>query len=583
MWSRLLTETFRRARGRTAIIWWIVLGTVVLAAGAQGATLRVRLDSGMVASLDGQQYIYLEAVPLKGEGLYAFSRRLTGGTAPVRLISRLNGKPRRLLAGVRYKVPYSVLKEDLQVRVANALFPNDRTISKGREHTVLHAPHTPSLWRLSEWFTGDGKNFARIRDANAMTDDSLRGGEAVIIPADLLLPSFRQELPALDYVFKDTGNYAVYHLQRGEALYSAVVVRFTGALFAEDVHKLAAELAKLNGIQDVTDIPVGKAIQVPFDMLLPDYLPADNPRRVTYEQEKSERQKYSNTVQASRLEGITVILDAGHGGSDPGVSPGGVWESVYVYDIMVRVKELLEENTGAKVFPTTRDGDSFRVIERDQLPKSRNHVVLTNPVYPIADARVGANLRWYLANSQHRKALAQSGDPAKTVFLSIHADSLPTTHRGMMAYIPAASLTQGEYGKSGGEYSKRKEVREKPRVSFSYKERTRSEGLSLQLANHLLGSFKRKGLRIHHLKPIRDRVIRCRRCRPWVPAVVRYNAVPAKLLLEVCNLNNSEDRRLLQTRAFRQQVAEAIVDGLLAYYGQGSLDEAAASTDVAAP
>lgn len=572
-----------RRRGQTfaALFGFFILLTF-LAAAAQAATLRVRLDATMVASLDGQQHIYLEALPLKGEGLWAFSRRLTGGTDTVRLISRLNGKPRRLLAGVRYRVPYAQLTEDLQQQVTNALFPNDRTISKGREHTVLHPPHTPSLWRVAEWFTGDGKNFSRIRDANALVDDGLRGGETLIIPADLLLPSFRAELPALDYVVVNDNDYAVYHLQRGEALYSAVVMRFTGAIFAEDVHKLAAELASLNGIDDVTDIPVGKAIQVPFDMLLPDYLPADNPRRVTYEQEKSARQQYSNTVRASRLEGITVLLDAGHGGNDPGVSPGGVWESVYVYDIMVRVKELLENNTSAKVFPTTRDGQSFRVIDRDQLPKSRNHAVLTDPAYPIVDAKVGANLRWYLANSQHRKAVARSSDPAKTVFLSIHADSLPSSHRGMMAYIPAASLTKGEYGKSGGEYSRRKEVKEKPRVSFTYKERTRSEGLSLQLANRLLNSFKHKGLRIHHHKPIRDRVIRCRRCRPWVPAVVRYNAVPAKLLLEVCNLNNSEDRRLLQTRAFRQQVAEAIVDGLLAYYGQDSLDDEPTGS-VAAP
>ena len=84
----------------------------------------------------------------------------------------------------------------------------------------------------------------------------------------------------------------------------------------------------------------------------------------------------------------------------------------------------------------------------------------------------------------------------------------------------------------------------------------------------LLDAFKRHGLAIHREKPIRDRIIRCRRCRPWVPAVVRYNAVPAKLLLEVCNLNNPEDRRLMQTRKFREEVAVAIVDGILAYYGQ---------------
>jgi N-acetylmuramoyl-L-alanine amidase len=84
----------------------------------------------------------------------------------------------------------------------------------------------------------------------------------------------------------------------------------------------------------------------------------------------------------------------------------------------------------------------------------------------------------------------------------------------------------------------------------------------------LLDSFRRNKLAVHKEKPIRDRIIRCRRCRPFVPAVVRYNAVPAKLLLEVCNLNNSEDRRLLTTRAFRQRTAEAIVEGILAYYGE---------------
>ena len=43
-----------------------------------------------------------------------------------------------------------------------------------------------------------------------------------------------------------------------------------------------------------------------------------------------------------------------------------------------------------------------------------------------------------------------------------------------------------------------------------------------------------------------------------MPAVLRYNAVPTAVLLEVCNLANPEDRRLIETREFRQRVAEAI-------------------------
>jgi N-acetylmuramoyl-L-alanine amidase len=65
---------------------------------------------------------------------------------------------------------------------------------------------------------------------------------------------------------------------------------------------------------------------------------------------------------------------------------------------------------------------------------------------------------------------------------------------------------------------------------------------------------------------VRDRIFRGR--RPWVPAVLRYNAVPAKLHLEVCNLANDEDRRLLQTTAFRERLAAAVVDGILLYFGE---------------
>ena len=67
---------------------------------------------------------------------------------------------------------------------------------------------------------------------------------------------------------------------------------------------------------------------------------------------------------------------------------------------------------------------------------------------------------------------------------------------------------------------------------------------------------------------MRDHIIRNR--SEWVPAVLRYNSVPAKMLLEVCNLNNDLDRRLLQTRAYRQRVAGAVLAGLLAYYGQSA-------------
>ncbi len=555
-----------------------VVGAVVLALAAsplEAATVRVKMAGGMMAALTDAQEVFLEAPPKKGEGAITYAERLTGDRRNARRITRTNGRrPRRLYMGQRYRVPYAVLSGRYKLAVMRALFPGDSALQAGWQHTVSARRGALSLWRIAQWFTGDGQNFKAIRERNDLRDEELTSGQRLLVPSDLLLPAFRATLPPpevahdLEYVRDGADDFAVYRLKRGEALYSAVVVRFTGGTFAEDVNAMAAELAELNNIPDVRDMRVGQPIRVPFDMLLPEFLPADNPRRLEYDKDRSERDKHSNTVRASRLEGITVILDAGHGGQDPGTMLKGTWESVYVYDIMLRVKQLLETSTAAAVVPTTRDGTGGRIQDRDVLPRSRSHTVLTTPPYAIADAKVAANLRWYLANSRHAAAVKRSGDAAKTVFLSIHADSLPTSHRGVMVYIPAASLTRGEYGKSGSVYASRREVKEKPKVSYSWKERTRSEGLSRQLAVKLLDAFKRRGLAIHREKPIRDRIIRCRRCRPWVPAVVRYNAVPAKLLLEVCNLNNSEDRRLMQTRKFRQRVAEAVVDGILAYYGQ---------------
>ncbi len=562
----------------------VVLAALFVGSPLQAATIRVKMEGGKMAVLTDSQKLYLEALPQKGEGAITFAERLTGDRRNARRITRTNGRrPRRLYMGQRYRIAYELLSDRYKLAVMRALFPGDSSLPEGWQHIVSARRGGLSLWRIAVWLTGDGKNFAVIREYNDFSDEELTSGQRLLIPADLLLPVFRATLPpptvpepaalpppahGLEFVHDDSGDFAIYRLKKGEALYSAVVVRFTGGTFAEDVNALATELAKLNQIPDVRDMRVGQPVRIPFDLLLPEFLPADNPRRLEYEKDRSERDKHSNTVRASRLEGITVILDAGHGGKDPGTMLGSTWESVYVYDIMLRVKKLLETTTAAAVIPTTRDGSGDRIYDRDVLPRSRSHTVLTTPPYAIEDAKVAANLRWYLANSRHAAAVKRSGDADKTVFFSIHADSLPRSHRGLMVYVPAASLTRGEYGKSGSVYTSRREVKEKPRVSYSWKQRTRSEGISRQLAAKLLDGFKRHGLAIHREKPIRDRIIRCRRCRPWVPAVVRYNAVPAKLLIEVCTLNNSEDRRLMQTRKFRQRVAEAIVDGILAYYGQ---------------
>jgi N-acetylmuramoyl-L-alanine amidase len=540
------------------------------------AAIRVPLEDGVVAALTEDRGIVVQAVPKRGEGRALFAKRLCGDSRLAPQVAEANGGATDLLAGIRYDVPFSMLSKDWQLKAVKALFGDDKGQADGWRHQVrgVGLLQRESLWRIAEWFTGSGENFRAIREYNELHDEEIPKGTALTIPSELLLPAFRSVLPvperpfSLDYGVDKDGEYAIYRLRPHEALYSSVVVRFTGRVFAADVNALAEKIAHRSGIADVTNIPVGYRVRIPFDVLQPEFLPEGNPKRKEYEESLRASAQFSNQVKARGLSGITVILDAGHGGLDAGASQGGVWESLYVYDIVMRIKRLLESQTAARVEVTTRDGNDFRIQDMDVLPFSRRHAVLTTPPYPIEDPKIGVNLRWYLANSLFRKTVETEKDPQKVVFLSIHADSLHPSLRGAMAYIPAADMRDESYGKTGPVYALRKEVQESPRVVFPRDQRVRSEGLSRELAKQVVAAFQTGGLAVHPFSPVRDKIIRDN--REWVPAVLRYNSVPAKVLLEVCNLNNNQDRTLIQTRAYRQRVAEAVARGLLAYYGQGT-------------
>ena len=190
--------------------------------------------------------------------------------------------------------------------------------------------------------------------------------------------------------------------------------------------------------------------------------------------------------------------------------------------------------------------------------------MLTSPKYALDDAVVGVNLRWYLANALFRRAMKKSVPREKVVFISIHADSLHPSLRGAMAYVPGERFVTGSYQKTEGIYLARAEVRESPVVRHSEKESLAAEGLSRDLAESILDAFDENGLKVHPFNPVRDNVVRGG--REWVPAVIRYNLIPTRVLLEICNLGNGKDRALMTTAKYRQRVAETIYRGLVRFF-----------------
>jgi N-acetylmuramoyl-L-alanine amidase len=379
-------------------------------------------------------------------------------------------------------------------------------------------------------------------------------------------PPVAEGAEALSYGADAEGGYAIYRLKRGEALYSAVVVRFTGRLDAAEVGDLAARIARRSGVVDVTDMPIGYRVRIPLDLLLPEYLPREDPRRLAWEKSQAEVAGYVNRAVSHDLKGVAVILDAGHGGEDRGTAHNGVWEHDYVYDILCRIKRRLEQTTGARVLTTIKDRrEGYQVQDRTRLSRSRAEILLTDPPYALRSGKASVNLRWYLTNAHYRRLLAEGHDPLKIVFTSLHADARHPSLRGAMVYVPGEEYRRGRYGHGGATYARYREVREKTYVSFTRAERRRSEGLSRQFATALVGAFRRHRVDVHDYLPIRERIIR--RGRSWVPAVLRCSEVPVQALLEVSNLSNPADGKRLMDPGYRQKLADAYVDALLAYFG----------------
>ena len=486
-----------------------------------------------------------------------------------------------LSPGRDVSIPLALLGNEYRYVALRNLFPDDRRENGDWIHVARSgrlATPDEGLWQVAEWFAGDGGKFREIARLNRLASPELTRGQSVRIPAGLLHASFARgktsDDGAIEYGEDERGPFASYSLKAGEALYSAVVLRFTGRTDPDDVNAVAAELALRSGIRDVTDIPVGYRIRIPFDLLEPEFLPRDHPRRKESEAARAEmaRELAAHPVRkvSGVLDGVLVILDPGHGGRDLGTVNHGIWEHDYVYDVACRLKESLEQSTSARVFMTLEDPIAgFKPSAGDRLAASRRGTLRTDPPFSAqedGESSVAVNLRWYLANAELRKATREGASPDRVVFLSLHADSRHPSLRGVMVYVPGQRFRRGAQGEPRGDYLRFREVREAPTVRFSRREIVRSEAVSRQLAAEVVAAFRAEDLPVQRHKPVRDRVIRGR--RTWLPAVLRGNAVPAKVLVEMVNLSNAQDAAILGSARDRDRLAHALVRALTSYFGE---------------
>ena len=202
----------------------------------------------------------------------------------------------------------------------------------------------------------------------------------------------------------------------------------------------------------------------------------------------------------------------------------------------------------------------------DRLDQRRDAYLLTRPPYSLRDSVLGVHLRWYLTNDIILNRLGPNFPRSKTVFLSVHADSLHPSVRGAMVYVPSRYLRPSKFTVERRDIKKYAEYRNHPTIRLGADFKARVEASSRHLADNIITSLEKNEFGVHPYEPIRDRVLRGR--RSWVPAVLRFTAAQNAVLLEACNMANTEDRALLQKAAWREQFARAVVEGMASAFAE---------------
>ena len=487
-------------------------------------------------------------------------------------------------------VAYEDLSPEAKRWALQSMFPEDDWRQEEIRHRVRW-PELESVWLMASLFSGHGQNYDQLQQANPRNPERLRKGDLWIVPRSLFSVDLGGSVRGvvdrsqpeddlddaarilayralLTYGEDAEGRYALYHLRRGEALYSSVVMRYSDRVYPKDVNDLALAIARRSGIQDVRGIQPGQVVKIPVEYLADPFQP-EGSKALEDDREIREEVRRTRRVEAGpRLAGVRIVLDAGHGGVDVGAMANGVWESDYVYDIAMRVRRILEQDTEAVVSCTIRyPACGFRV--RDDIARpTRSAEILTTP--PFANDgespnAVSVHLRWVLANDL-LATFARRGDFQKTLFISFHADALHPSAQGTMVYVPGAAAVPASFALSPSRGAGVAEMKRGGHVAFTEKERLQAEAHSRLFAEGLLGALKREQLPIHSNRPIRN-IIR-RDGKIYLPAVIRYSNAAAKVLVEVANLTNEEDAASLQDPAFREQYAEAVVKGIRAYFGK---------------
>ena len=213
-----------------------------------------------------------------------------------------------------------------------------------------------------------------------------------------------------------------------------------------------------------------------------------------------------------------IVLDAGHGGHDPGARGNGMNEAELVLDVTLRLRDLLEKQPGIEV-TLTRDSDEFIQLEE--------RTAIAN--------RTGADL-----------------------FLSIHANASRNAQaRGVETYfLNFASNPEAEAVAARENSASGKTMHSLPEIVRAIALNNKIDE-SRDFADMVQKSMVRRLSSKN--RTLRDLGVK------QAPFVVLIGAGMPSVLAEISFITNKQDGSLLKTGAYRQQIAESLFDAVVRY------------------
>jgi N-acetylmuramoyl-L-alanine amidase len=213
-----------------------------------------------------------------------------------------------------------------------------------------------------------------------------------------------------------------------------------------------------------------------------------------------------------------IVIDAGHGGHDPGASAFGISEAELVLDVTLRLEKLLEQQDGVEIVLTRRTNEYVSLDERTAI------------------------------------ANRESAD----LFLSVHANaSANGMARGVETYFLNFALNpQAEAVAARENAASGKTMSSLPSIIKAI-----TLNSKLNESRDFAGSIQRslvRGMRPAN-KTVKDLGVK------QAPFMVLIGAAMPSVLAEISFVTNQQEARLLKTPAYRQRIAESLLAGILRY------------------